>query len=252
MMLEGRVALITGAASGIGRASAILFAQHGARVAILDINESGGKETEELVRKASGEGFFLRTDVADSEQIRKAVDETVERYGRLDIVYSNAVYYTRADATQLSEENWHRTLDVSLKPAYSLARFAVPHLRKNGVGVILITGSVQAIRGYAGYLAYQAAKGGLSAMTRAMAAEFAPEIRVNCILPGAIVTGLWEGVPEEARQQSARFCPLQRNGLPEDVANAALFLVSDMSSYITGTELAVDGGLASVIRPPEH
>lgn len=251
MMLQDKVALITGAASGIGRASAILFARQGARVAILDVNESGGRETEDLVRESSGDGFFIKTDVADDDQIRQATEMTIDRYGRLDIVFSNAAAFTYGDATELAEEDWHRTLDVCLKPAYSLARHAVAHLRKAGGGVILITSSVHATRGYARYLAYQAAKGGLAAMTRAMAADYAPEIRVNCILPGAVITGFWTDTPEETRQKIAQMCPLQRNGIPKDIANAALFLASDMASYITGAELVVDGGLSTVIRPPE-
>ena len=246
MMLNGKVALITGTASGIGRASSILFANHGARVAMLDIDEAGGAETEKLVREASGEGFFMRADVANGERIRDAVQATVDQYGRLDIVFSNAGIFTRGDATELSEDDWYRDIDVCLKPAYSLAHHAVPQMRAQGGGVILITTSVHAKRGYTRYVGYQAAKGGLAAMTRAMAADFAPEVRVNSIAPGTIVTGLWGGVSEETREEIARMCPLQRNGTPEDVANAALFLASDMAAYITGAELLVDRGLSSV------
>jgi NAD(P)-dependent dehydrogenase (short-subunit alcohol dehydrogenase family) len=119
----------------------------------------------------------------------------------------------------------------------------------HGEGVIVITGSVHAIRGYPRHTAYQAAKGGLLALTRSLAADFAPTIRVNTILPGAVVTGLWDGISQEDREKIAQMCPLRRNGRPEDIAQVALFLASDMSSYMTGTCLVVDGGLSSIIQP---
>ncbi len=250
MMLEGKVALVTGAASGIGRASARAFAREGAKVAVLDMEEVGGEETAESIRAASGDAFFLKTDVAEMRQIEAAVRATVDRYGRLDIILSNAAAYTPGDATQLTEAQWDRTLDVCVKPTYALARYGAPIMLKQGGGAIVITGSVHAVRGYASHLAYQASKGALLSMTRAMAADYAPTIRVNTILPGAIVTGMWRDITEDHRKRIAQMSLLKRNAQPEEVASVALFLASDMSSYVTGESVIVDGGLSSAIQVP--
>ena len=249
-MLDGKVALVTGGASGIGRATARLFARQGAKVAVLDINEKMGTETVESIQSESGEAIFLKTDVSEMSQIESAVQNTIDRFGRLDIILSNAAILIKGDAVETSESQWDRMLSICLKPTYALAHYAVPAMQKQGSGVMIVTGSVHAIRGYAHHLAYQASKGALLAMTRAMAADFAPTIRVNIILPGAVVTGLWDDIPEEARKEIAEMAPLKRNGRPEDVANAALFFASEMSSYITGTELIVDGGLCAIMQVP--
>ena len=248
MLLKDKVAVITGAASGIGRATAELFARQGAKVVVADVNQVGGEETAERIRRASGDALFVATDVGNSEQVQGLVEAAAKRYGRLDVIHSNAAAYVRGDAVKTSEEGWDRTLAVCLKATYLLAHFGVPKMLANGGGVIVITSSVHAILGYAGHIAYDASKGGLLAMTRTMAADHAPKIRVNCILPGAIVTGLWAGIPDDLRKRIAEDCPLKRNAQPEEVAQAALFLASDMSSFITGTSLIVDGGLSAIYR----
>jgi len=249
MLLSDKVALITGAASGIGRATTRLFAREGAKVVAVDINEIGGRATVESIHKDSGEAVFVKTDLGRKDEVESLVKTCIDRYGRVDILHSNAASYALGSATEITEGDWDRTLDICLKATWRLARGVVPSMLSHGAGVIVITGSVHAIRGYSGHTAYQAAKGGLLALTRSLAADFAPAIRVNTILPGAVVTGLWAGISQEDREKIAQMCPLQRNGQPDDIAQVALFLASDMSSYMTGTCLVVDGGLSSIIQP---
>src|SRR6266850_3852655 len=228
-MLKGKVALITGAGSGIGRATAVLFAKEGARIIVADYQEAGGRETVSMIRANSGEAEFAHADVGKFDDVKKMVDTCYTRFDRLDIIHSNAAAHVMGSATQISEDDWDRTQSVCLKATWMIAKCAAPRMLEQG-GVIVITGSVHSIRGYAGYAAYQAAKGGLLTLTRSLAADFAPTIRVNTILPGAIVTGMWQGVSEAEKERLAAIPPLRRNGTPEDVAQAALFFASDMSS----------------------
>ena len=246
-MLKEKVALVTGGGSGIGRATALLFAQNGARVLVADINEAGGQETVDAIRRQSSEAEFVRTDIGKMAEVSEMVDRCFARFNRLDVILSNAAAHVSGSAIEISEEDWDRTHAVCLKAAWMIAKCAVPRMLEHGGGSIVVTGSVHAVRGYARYAAYQAAKGGLLSLTRSLAADFAPTIRVNTILPGAIVTGMWQGVSEAEKERLAAIPPLRRNGTPEDVAQAALFFASDMSSYITGTSLIVDGGLTSII-----
>jgi NAD(P)-dependent dehydrogenase (short-subunit alcohol dehydrogenase family) len=248
MLLADKVALITGAASGIGRASARLFAHEGARVVVVDVNERGGAETVDCIRADGGDAIFVRTDVGRMDEVRAMAQRALDHYGRLDVVHSNAAAYTEKNATDINESEWDRTLDICLKATWMIAHCVVPAMLAQGGGVIVITGSVHAIRGYANYTAYQAAKGGLLALTRSLAADCAPTIRVNTILPGAVVTGLWDGLSESEREEIAQMCPLKRNGQPEEIAQVALFLASEMSSYMTGAHIVVDGGLTSIIQ----
>lgn len=247
-MLQDKVALITGAASGIGRATAELFAREGAKVVLADVSEATGEQAAEGIRAEGGDAIFKRTDVGKMSEVQALVQTTVDHYGGLDIIHSNAAAFVEGDAVEISEADWDFTLAVCLKATWMLAHHGVPHMLKGGGGAIVITGSVHSLVGYARYTAYQASKGGLLALTRAMAADFAPTIRVNAILPGAVMTGLSAHLTEAERQRSANMCSLKRNGMPEDIAKVALFLASDMSSYMTGTHLVVDGGLSSIIQ----
>ena len=247
MLLAGKTALITGTASGIGAATAALFAKQGAKVVAADINERGGEEVVRRIRAESGEAVFITTDVGRRDQVVAMVAAGLQRYGRLDIVVSNAAKYAVGTPTDISEADWDRTLAVCLKATWMIGRSTLPGMVAQGGGVFIITGSIHAVRGYAGHSAYQASKGGLLALTRAFAADYAPTVRVNTILPGPVVTGLWDGIDEPERDRLAQRCPLKRNGRPEDIAQVALFLVSDMSSYMTGTSIVVDGGLSAVI-----
>ena len=251
MLLAEKVVLITGAGSGIGRATANLFAKEGARVVVADINADSGQNSTDSIRAAGGDALFVQGDVSKLDDVEAMVRTGIDRYGRLDVVHSNAATYAMGTATELSEEEWDLTIDASLKATWMLARCAMPQMLAQGKGVFVITGSVHAVRGYADYTAYQAAKGGLFALTRALAADYAPSVRVNSILPGAVVTGLWDPISEEDREKIAQMCPLRRNGSPEEIAQAALFLASDMSSYMTGSHVVVDGGLSSVMMLPE-
>jgi NAD(P)-dependent dehydrogenase (short-subunit alcohol dehydrogenase family) len=246
MLLEDKVALITGAITGIGRATARLFAANGARTIVADINDAEGKQTVEGIVKNGGEARYLHADVGVMDAVQVMAQEAIKHYGRVDIVHSNAFASFDGYAHEISEAGWDRTLDVSLKATWMIARCLLPRMQEQeGGGVLIITGSVHSIRGYSHATAYQAAKGGLLALTRALAADYAPTIRVNAILPGAIET---RTATEEARKRAADMCPLKRIGQPEDIAQAALFLASDMSSYMTGTSIIVDGGLVSTIQ----
>jgi NAD(P)-dependent dehydrogenase (short-subunit alcohol dehydrogenase family) len=185
------------------------------------------------------------------DEVGRLVERAVAEYGRLDVIFSNAAKYSRGDAVEQDEAGWDRTLAVCLKASWMLAHFGAPHMLAGGGGAMVITGSVHTIRGYAGHAAYQASKGGLMSLTRAMAADFAPTIRVNCILPGAVMTGMSAHLTEELRRKLAASVPLKRIGEPDDIAQAALFLASPMSAYITGTSILVDGGMTSIIEVPE-
>ena len=250
MLLYNKVAIITGGSSGIGKCTANLFAEHGAKVVIGDIDEKGGIETATDINNKSGNAIFVKTDVSKMAEVKTLVDKTIETFGKIDIVHSNAAINPKVDALQTTEQIWDDTVDIGLKATWMLAYNSVPFMTKQGSGVIVITGSVHSIRGYAYNTPYQAAKGGVLALTRSLAADYAPTIRVNAILPGAIETPLWEklGITPEQAKKSANMCALKRNGQPEEVAQAALFLASDMSSYITGSEVIVDGGLTSIIQ----
>ena len=250
MLLKDKVALVTGAASGIGRATAQAFAREGAQVIVSDVNETGGQETVESIRAAAGDAAFVRADVGKMDDVQALVQATLQHYGRLDVLHSNAAAYTMGSATGIDESEWDRTINVCLKATWMLAHHAVPSMLDQGSGVIITTGSNHAIQGYAHYAAYQAAKGGMLALTRSLAADFAPTIRANAILPGAVVTDMWSHMSEEEVAEAAQRCPLKRNGRPEDIAQAALFLASDMSSFMTGTYLLVDGGSNSIMPLP--
>lgn len=245
MLLKDRVALITGGASGIGRQGAVTFAREGASVVLVDINESAGQAAATDI---GDQAMFVKADVAKMDDVRHAVEEAEKRFGRLDIVHSNAgIYGMTGSAIDITEEDWDRVISVNLKAAWMLAHCAIPGMLDRGSGVFILTGSVHSIRGYRNYCAYQTTKGGLLSLTRSLAADFAPHVRVNCLLPGPVVTGLWDDVPEEVRQASADFSPLKRNADLEEMGNALLFLASDMSSFMTGAELVVDGGLTAII-----
>ncbi len=251
MLLQDKVALITGAASGIGRATAQLFSSQGAKVVVADIDGTGAAETVRNIRRGSGEAFSVQADVGRMDSVEAMVGSALDRYGRLDIVHSNAAAYVLGTASETSEADWDRTLDVCLKATWMIARCALPPMVARGGGTFIITGSVHSIRGYSLHAAYQASKGGLLALTRSLAADYAPSVRVNAILPGAVETGLWKGLSQADRLKIKQMCPLRRNGHPDDIAQAALFLASDMSAYMTGTYLVVDGGLSSIIEMPE-
>ena len=242
MRLEGRVAIITGAASGIGRATAHRFAAEGAAVVIADINVAGGIACAEEINAAGGKASFIETDVSQEDDLRNLIDATVRTYGQLDILHNNAFWNQAGSAVDASAEAWQRTLAVTLTAVWQASKLAIPHLLRSEAGVILNTASVHSIVGLAGSAAYQAAKGGVLSLTRAMSLELAPKVRVIAILPGAIATPATKDTPAEVHEKFLAQVPLARSGQPEEIASVAAFLASDEASYITGTGIVVDGG----------
>jgi glucose 1-dehydrogenase len=245
-LLQGKSAIVTGAASGIGRATAELFAHQGASVLLVDVREEALNQTTANIVSQGGRAIPVTADLGQMMEVDRMVQVAEENWGPPDVVFSNAASYTLGTAAELSEQDWESTLAVCLKATWMIARRVLPAMVDKGAGSFIITSSVHAIRGYRRHAAYQASKGGLEALTRSMAADFAPAVRVNSILPGAVVTGLWDGISEEERASISLQCPLRRNAAPEEIASVALFLASEMSSYITGQAIVVDGGLTAV------
>lgn len=254
MKLEGKTALITGAATGIGRATAILFAREGAQTAIADINEKDANETVKTIKQGGGDAFFIRADLRNTGEIVKMVKKTVATYGKLDIFYHNAGVAGPGRLESTTEEAYDQIMDIHLKAGFFGAKFAAPEIRKAGGGSMLFTASGLGLRPSSQSPAYSVSKAALLMLTRALAVALAKDgIRVNAICPGPISsTPLWQGVldrnpdivPEEYVQMNIQNRPIKRLGTPEEMAQAALFLVSPEASYITGVALPVDGGRA--------
>ncbi len=242
MRLKDKIAVITGAASGIGRATALRFAQEGARVVVADINEAGGLACVAAIDQLGGKAKFVRTDVSEKADLRHLIDATIDAHGAIDIWYNNAYWSEARTAAETTLENWQRTLDVTLRPVLLSGKYVAPIMQAHGGGVILNTASVHSVVGFTGYAAYQAAKGGMLSLTRALALELAPAIRVVAILPGAIDTPAVHISDDLSLEGLIADVPLKRLGLPEEIANTALFLASDEASFITGTGIVVDGG----------
>lgn len=249
-MLPDRVAVITGAASGIGRATAQLFAREGARVVVSDITDDSGQAVVDGIRVEGGDAIYVHADVGHMDQCEALIKTAQAHYGRIDILHSNTGTHRRGNAIEITEADWDWSQNICLKSAWMLAHHTLPGMLAQGGGVIILTGSVHALWGYPGYAAYEAAKGGLLAMTHSLAVDFAPTVRVNTILPGAVVSGQWVGISEAQMQQVAEMCALKRNAAPEEIAQVALFLASPMSSYMTGASIVVDGGLRAMAPMP--
>jgi NAD(P)-dependent dehydrogenase (short-subunit alcohol dehydrogenase family) len=249
MRLADKVALITGGTSGMGRATAVLLAQEGARVAITGRNEARGREVVEEIEQAVGTAIFIRSDVRFAEDCRQAVEETLQAFGRLDILFNNAGVLYANTVLDCTEEEWDLTLDTNLKGTYLMSKFALPAMIAQGSGVIINNASGWGLVGGDAAAAYCASKGGVVLLTKAMAIDHARQgIRVNCICPGDVDTPM---LPEDAQRRgmkweeylaSAANRPMGRVGEPEEIAKAVLFLASDDSSFVTGAVLAVDGG----------
>jgi NAD(P)-dependent dehydrogenase (short-subunit alcohol dehydrogenase family) len=247
--LKGKVALITGGASGIGRATALLFAQEEATVMVADINADLGQSAVREIQSLGGLAAFSLCDVTKAEDCRLAVDATLEQFGRLDILFNNAGIIRRADVVETTEEEWDRVLAVNLKSIFLMSKFAVPVLAKAGGGSIINTSSGWGLKGGPQAVSYCASKGAVVNMTRAMAIDHgAQNIRVNCICPGDVDTPMLRYEAQQLGQPEAEFLaeaaerPLRRFGQPLEIAQAVLYLASDASSYVTGAALVVDGG----------
>jgi meso-butanediol dehydrogenase / (S,S)-butanediol dehydrogenase / diacetyl reductase len=244
MKLEGKVAFVTGFGSGLGQAIAMTFAKEGAAVAGTSKTEAKGRETAERIAKAGGKAFFRPGDVANSKEMNALIQQTVKRFGGIDVVVNSAGVRTNGSITDITEEDWDRTLDTNLKGAFVVSRLAIPQMIKRGGGVILNIGARSGIAGQAGRAAYCASKGGLITLTEAMAMDHAKDrIRVNCICPGPTRTPMVDtSTPEKLARYSARV-PLGRIGEPEDVTYAALYLASEEASFVTAAILPVDAGM---------
>jgi len=245
MRLAGKVALITGGGSGIGRASAELFGQEGAKVVVADTNIMGGLEAVQAIRDAGGEALFVQADVSDALQAQSMVQSALDRFGGIDILFNNAAILTFGTILETSPEEWRRVLDVNLTGVFLCSRAVIPHMCARGGGVIItMSSSTGAHDGNAGAVAYVTSKGGVTLLTRCMAIDHAKDnIRVNAIAPGPTDTPMLRGAmsAEQLAAFAATF-PAGRLGRPEEIAHAALFLASDEASFVTGAVLAVDGG----------
>ena len=248
-VLNGKVALITGAASGIGRATALLFALEGASVAVVDVNETKGKAVAQKIVDKGGQAIFMHCDVTRASDCQSAVQQTVGQLGKLDILFNNAGIIRRASVVETSEEEWDQVMGVNVKSVFLLSKYAIPRMIEAGGGVIINTASGWGLVGGRDAASYCASKGAVVLLTKAMALDHgAQNIRVNCICPGDTDTPMLRneakqlGKPEEEFLAESAQRPLQRIGRPEEIAQAALYLASDASSFVTGIALVVDGG----------
>ena len=241
--VAGKAAIVTGAASGIGRATARILAREGASVCIADVDADGGRQVADEIAAEGGEAIFVRTDVGVRADVIDMFERIEEAFGRVDIVHNNAIRVRDGAATELDERDWDATLNIGLKAIFLAAKYGIPIMRKTGGGTIINTGSVHSLVSLPTCTAYDAAKAGVLGLTRTLAIDYGPDIRVCAVLPGAILTPAWNGTPEEKRRRYAQMVPAKRLGTGEDVANAVLFLASDEASFITGTALTVDGGM---------
>jgi NAD(P)-dependent dehydrogenase (short-subunit alcohol dehydrogenase family) len=250
LRFEGKSALITGATSGIGKATAILFAGEGAGVAVIGRDADRGHVVEEEIRSGGGQAIFVPADVRRADDCRRAVDQALDAFGRLDVLFNNAGTYVANDVIGCSEEEWDEQVDTSLKGAFLMSKFALPHMVAQGSGSIVNCSSGWGLIGGAKAAAYCAAKGGMVVMTKAMALDHGPQgIRVNAVCPGDTDTPMER---EDAKNQGMSWDeyvrwatedrPIARMASPEEIARAVLFLASEESSFITGAALPVDGG----------
>ncbi len=241
--------MVTGAGSGIGRGIAVRLAEMGADVAVLDKDLVSTAETEKLVSLHGGRSLSIECDVRSQADCRRATEQTVAAFQRIDILCNNAGIAIRKDSLALAEQEWDEVLDVTLKAVYLLSREVIPHMIRLGGGAIINTGSGWALKGGPKAVSYCAAKGGVLNLTRAMAIDHGKDnIRVNCVCPGDVDTPMLASECRQLGEDAAQFMkaaadrPLARVGTPEDVANAVLFFASDLARWVTGAHLVVDGG----------
>lgn len=249
MRLADRVAVITGAASGIGRATAVAFAREGATVVVADVNDAGGADTVRRIEEGgSGRGTFVHTDVSSASQTQELIRRTAESFGRIDILMNNAVITKGEDILSTDEEAWDQNMSVVLKGVFLCTKAVLPVMVSQGRGSIVNVSSVNGMTGLGG-AAYSAAKAGIISLTRTTAVRYGRHgIRVNALCPGTIRTEAWKPILEKCPdvfEMVAPHYPLRRVGEPEEIANAALFLASDESSFATGAVFAIDGGLTA-------
>ncbi|MBS3918650.1 MAG: 3-oxoacyl-[acyl-carrier-protein] reductase [Deltaproteobacteria bacterium] len=244
MELSGKVALVTGAAQGIGKAIALLLAKNGAGVVVSDINLEKAQETANEIQGMGRRSFAIKVNVADLKDVERMVEAIVEQFGRIDILVNNAGITRDRLILRMTEEDWDAVLNVNLKGTFNCTKAAIRHMSKQKSGKIVSIASVSGEMGNPGQANYAASKAGVIGFTKTIAREFAGRgINVNAIAPGYIQTPMTDAVPEKAKEELKRMIPMERLGQPEDVAQAVLFLVSENSSYITGQVLNVNGGI---------
>ena len=255
-LVEGKVALVTGAGSGIGRASALKFTREGARVVIADYNEEGGGETLQMVKEAGGEGLFVRADVSSKDDVEAMVRKTIEAYGRLDCAYNNAgIPGTHSLLAKASEEDWDRIISINLKSVWNCMRAEIAQMLSRGGGAIVNTASAVGLGGIRSDCIYVASKHGVVGLTRAVALDYAARgIRVNCVCPGFTSTPTMAPlmVSERLMAAMASIQPPNRLAEPDEVANAVVWLCSDEASFVNGHALSVDGGMSIEIMKWPH
>lgn len=251
MRVKNKVVIITGAGSGIGRETAILFAKHGAKVVVTDIDEKGGKETVDEIIKVleqdpdcKGDAFFAKLDVSDREQAIQVVQDVLKKYGEVDVLINNAGIIQDDLITKMTEEEWDKVIDIDLKGPFHMIQAVADDMIKHGNGEIINVSSIVGIYGNIGQVNYAAAKAGLIGMTKTLAKELGKKgVRVNAVAPGFIHTPMTAKVPEKILEMMKEKTPLKRLGQPSDVAHTLLFLASDEANFINGAVIPVDGGL---------
>ncbi len=248
--LDGKVALITGAGSGIGRASALAFAREGAKVAVADIVVEGGEETVRMVKEAGGEAFFIKVDVSNAAEVEAMVNTVVDTYGRIDCAYNNAGIEGRLASTdEYPEDVFDKVIDINLTGVWLCMKYELPHMLKQGSGAIVNTASGAGLIGVAGMSAYVASKHGVVGLTKTAALEYAKSgIRVNSVCPGLIQTPMVERITADQPQLGEALVaaePVGRTGKPEEIAESVVWLSSDAASFVTGHAMSVDGGFVA-------
>lgn len=247
--LQHKIAIVTGATSGMGAAIAKLFAAEGAKVVVNGRNEERGNQIVSDIRKNSGQATFVQSDISTEEGNKHLFQETLSAYGGLDVVVANAGFLGLGSIIEVSIDTWHETINTNLNSIFYLFRLAIPEMLKRGSGNLIVNGSIAAFKSFPNHPAYCASKGALVPLIKQIALDYGPKIRANLICPGPIDTPLiWNSAkafpdPDKAVEDAAKATLLQRLGTPEDVAKAALFLASEDSSFITGTSITVDGGI---------
>jgi NAD(P)-dependent dehydrogenase (short-subunit alcohol dehydrogenase family) len=248
-LLKDKVVIITGGASGIGKAVALLLSREGATVAIVDIDEPNGQAVVQRIVESGGKAVFLHCDVTKMVECRSAVDRVLKEHGKISVLFNNVGIIRRASVVDTTEEEWDKVMATNVKSVFIFSKYVIPIMAEAGGGVIINTASGWGIVGGEKAASYCASKGAVVLLTKAMALDHGPQnIRVNCICPGDTETPMLYsearqlGIDEEEFLAEAKQRPLQRIGKPEEIANAVLFLASDASSYVTGTALVVDGG----------
>ena len=245
--LENKIALVTGASTGIGRATAVLFAEEGAHVVIGDVNDPGGEETLAMIRETGQDGVFVHTDVSRVSDVQRLINKTIESFGRLDCAFNNAgILGARANTAEYDEDNWDKIMDINLKGIFLCMKYEIPQMLTGGSGSIVNTSSLFGLIGTEGCSAYVASKHGVAGLTKTAALEYAQQgIRVNAVCPGTTRTPMYDSVVDGDPNVEAEFVALEPTGRladPQEIAEAVLWLSCDAASFVTGHTLSVDGG----------